>query len=267
MSDLDIRPMGPVIGAEIHGVDLGEELSKKTVDQIEKALLDHLVIVFRGQDITPDQHLDFGRYFGPVYCPAMSAFPPEHPEIMLLDTTTPKGAGADNWHYDATFMPEPPMASVLRPVMLPSGGGGDTCFANMYDAYEALSEPLRGMLDGLNAIHDLTGQLRISVDRGISPEGFEELRQKWPPVEHPVVRTHPLTGRKALFLNKVTGSRLAGLTDRENDLLVPFLLDHVASRRARLHGSAHHASRYDRWRQAALIQRPAPRSSSTFVMS
>ena len=219
--------MGPVIGAEIYGVDLGGELSKQTLYEIEKALLNHLVIAFRGQDITPDQHLEFGRHFGEVYCPPMSAFPPDHPEIMLLDTTTPKGAGADNWHYDATFMPEPPMASVLRPVMLPSGGGGDTCFANMYAAYEALSEPMREMIAGMKAVHDLTRQLRISVDRGISPVGFDELRQQWPPVEHPVVRTHPVTGRKALYLNKVTGSRLVGLTDRENDLLVPFLLDHV----------------------------------------
>ncbi len=227
MSELDVRPMGPVIGAEIHGVDLGAKLSKTTFDQIEKALLDHLVIVIRGQDITPEQHLEFGRHFGEVYCPAMSAFPPEHPEIMLLDTTTPKGAGADHWHTDATFMPEPPMASVLRPVMLPSGGGGDTCFANMYDAYEALSDPIRELLDGMKAVHDLSGQLRISVDRGISPDGFEKLIQKFPPIEHPVVRTHPVTGRKSLFLNKATGSRLVGLTDRENDLLVPFLLDHV----------------------------------------
>ena len=227
MSDLKIRPIGPIIGAEIYGADLSRELSKEAFRQIEKALLDHLVIVIRGQDITPDQHLDFGRRFGEVYCPAMSAFPPEHPDIMLLDTTTPKGAGADNWHTDATFMSEPPMASILRPVMLPSGGGGDTCFANMYEAYEALSEPLRGMLDGMKAVHDLSGQLRISVDRGISPDGFEDLRQKWPPVEHPVVRTHPLTGRKSLYLNKATGSRLVGLTDRENDLLVPYLLDHV----------------------------------------
>ena len=227
MSDLDIRAMGPVLGAEIHGVDLGQELSKEVLDQIEKALLDFLVIVFRGQDITPEQHLDFGRCFGDVYCPSMAAFPPDHPDIMLLDTDAPKGAGADNWHYDATFMSKPPMAAVLRPVMLPAGGGGDTCYANMYDAFEALSEPLREMLDGMKAVHDLTGQLRISVDRGISPEGFDELREKWPPVEHPVVRTHPVTGRKALFLNKVTGSRLAGVSDRENDLLVPFLLDHV----------------------------------------
>lgn len=227
MSDLDIRPMGPVIGAEIHGVDLGGELSKSTLRAIEQALLDHLVIAFRGQDITPAQHLAFGRHFGRVYCPPMSAFPPDHPEIMLLDTKTPKGAGADNWHYDATFMPEPPMASVLRPVMLPAGGGGDTCFANMYAAFDALSAPIRTLLEGMKAVHDLSGQLRISVDRGISPGGFDELRQQWPPIEHPVVRTHPVTGRKALFLNRVTGSRLVGLNDRENALLVPWLLDHV----------------------------------------
>jgi taurine dioxygenase len=226
MSDFEVRPLGPVIGAEIHGVDLGEKLPKATLDRIEKALLDHLVLVFRGQDITPEQHLAFGRNFGEVYCPAMSAFPPDYPDIMLLDTTTPKGAGADNWHYDATFMPEPPLGSVLRPVQLPSSGG-DTCFANMVTAYEALSPALRSMLDGMQAVHDLTGQLRISVDRGISPDGFEELRRQWPPIEHPVVRTHPVTGRKALFLNKVTGSRLKGLSDRENDLLLPFLLDHV----------------------------------------
>lgn len=227
MSDLEIRPMGPVLGADVRGVDLGRALSDSTYAAIEKALLDHLVLAFRGQDITPEQQLAFGRRFGEVYCPPMAAYPPEHPEIMLLDTKTPKGAGADSWHYDATFMPEPPMASILRPVMLPAGGGGDTCFANMYEAYEALSAPIRGMLDRMKAVHDLSGQLRISVDRGISPKGYEELQRQWPPIEHPVVRTHPVTGRKALFLNRVTGSRLVGLTDRENDLLVPYLLDHV----------------------------------------
>ncbi len=226
MTDFEIRPITPAIGAEIHGVDLAKPLSDATFAAIERALLDHMVLVFRGQDITPDQQLDFGRRFGEVYCPAMSAFPPEHPDIMLLDTTTPKGAGADNWHYDATFMEEPPLGAILRPVRLPSSGG-DTCFANMVDAYEALSPTLRGMLDGMTAVHDLTPQLRISVERGISPEDFETLQKKWPPVSHPVVRTHPATGRKALYLNRNTGSRLEGLTARENDLLLPFLLDHT----------------------------------------
>jgi taurine dioxygenase len=198
------------------------------LDGIEQALLDHMVLVFRGQDLTPSQHLDFGRNFGEVYCPAMSAFPPEYPDIMLLDTTTPKGAGADNWHTDATFMPEPPLGSILRPLQLPSSGG-DTCFANMAAAYEALSPPLREMLEDMEAEHDLSAQLRISIDRGISPEDFDTVIAEWPPIRHPVVRTHPKTGRKSLFLNRTTGSRLIGLTARENELLLPFLFDHVRS--------------------------------------
>jgi taurine dioxygenase len=226
MGELSIRDITPAVGAEIRGIDLGEKLPQSTLDTIATTLAERHVIVFRGQNITPDEHLAFGRCFGDVYCPAMAAFPPDHPEIMLLDTTTPRGAGADNWHYDATFMPEPPMGSILRPVQLPRAGG-DTCFASMTAAYDALSPTLRSLLDGMTAVHDLAGQLRISVERGIAPASFEEIREQWPPVEHPVVRTHPVTGRKALFLNKTTGSRLVGLTDRENDLLLPFLLDHV----------------------------------------
>lgn len=228
MSDLEIRAITPTIGAEVRGVDLAGSLAKPTLDQIEKALLEHMVLVFRDQDITPEQHLAFGRNFGDVYCPAMSPFVPDYPEIMLLDTTTPKGAGADNWHCDATFMREPPLGAILRPIELPRSGG-DTCFANMVAAYEALSPTLRSMLDGLTAVHDLTPQLRISVARGLSPEGFDTLQKKWPPVEHPVVRTHPVTGRKSLYLNRNTGSKLVGLTEPENDVVLPFLLDHVRS--------------------------------------
>ena len=208
-------------------VRLGGGLDKAVVDRIEQALLAHHVLVFRGQeDLTPEEHLAFGRLFGDVYCPAMAAYPPKYPDIMLLDTTTPKGAGADRWHYDATFMHDPPLGAVLRPIQLPPSGG-DTCFANMVAAYEALSPTLRSMLDGMKAEHDLTGQLRISVERGISPHGFDELAARFPPIEHPVVRTHPVSGRKALYLSPTTGSRLVDLTPEENDLLLPFLLNHV----------------------------------------
>ena len=226
MRSFEVRPLTPAIGAEIYGVDLSQEIPDSLFERVEKALADHMVLFFREQDITPEQQLDFGRRFGEVYCPAMAAYPPDYPDIMLLDTTTPKGAGADNWHYDATFMPEPPLGAILRPLQLPKSGG-DTCFANMFAAYEALSPGLRGLLDNLEAEHDLSGQLRISIDRGISPEGFDNVIEKWPPVRHPVVRTHPVTGRKALFLNKATGSRLIGLSEKENDLLLPFLLEHV----------------------------------------
>lgn len=226
MSDFETHEIAPVIGSEVHGLDLAKPLAQETIDRIGLLLAERHVLVFRGQDLTPDEQLAFGRHFGDVYCPAMSAYPPEHPDIMLLDTTTPKGAGADAWHYDATFMPEPPMGAILRPVQLPSSGG-DTCFASMTAAWDALSPTLQSMLEGMTAVHDLARRLEVSIERGIAPESYDEIRSKWPPIEHPVVRTHPVTGRKALFLNGNTGSRLVGLTERENDLLLPFLLDHV----------------------------------------
>lgn len=226
MSPVETRPLTTVIGAEIHGVDLSQPLSPDTRKSIDQALLDHMVIFFRDQDITPAQQLDFGRQFGEVYCPAMARQEPNHPDIMLLDQRAPKGEGSDNWHYDATFMERPPLGSILKAVRLPSLGG-DTCFANMAAAFEALSPSIQGMLEGLSAIHDLSSQLRIAIDRGISSADYDALRAEWPPVTHPVVRTHPVTGRKALFVNKNTGSRLEGLTDKENALILPFLFDHV----------------------------------------
>ena len=226
MTTLEVRPLTKVIGAEVHGGDLGRPLDSATKKRIEQAMLDHMVLFFRDQDITPEQQLDFGRHFGDVYCPAMARQEPDHPEIMLLDQVAPKGEGSDNWHYDATFMERPPMGSILKAVRLP-GLGGDTCFTNMAAAFEALSPQMQGFLESLTAIHDLSSQLRIAIDRGISSADYDALRAEWPPVEHPVVRTHPETGRKALFVNRNTGSRLKGLSDRENDLLLPFLFDHV----------------------------------------
>ena len=226
MSSVEVRPVTAVIGAEIRGIDLREPLTEELRAKLEQALCDHMVLFFRDQDITTEQQLAFGRAFGDVYCPAMARQDTEHPEIMVLDQTAPKGEGADNWHYDATFMERPPLGAILRAVQLPSLGG-DTCFANMAAAYEALSPTFQEMLAGVTAIHDLSSQLRIAIDRGISSADYDQLRAEWPPVGHPAVRTHPVTGRKALFLNKNTGSRLEGLTDRENELLLPFLFEHV----------------------------------------
>ncbi len=228
MGQLGIQPLTPVIGAKVDGVDLRGPVSAATLHEIEQALLEHLVLLFRDQDITPEQQLDFGRNFGQVYCPPIARSADGYPELMLLDQSTPRGAGADNWHYDATFMPRPPLGAILKAVQLPRFGG-DTCFANMTAAYEALSPALRSLLDGLTAVHDMTARLRVAIDRGISSDDFDELRAQWPPIEHPVVRTHPVTGRKALFLNYNTGSQLKGVTRSENDLLLPFLFDHIRS--------------------------------------
>ena len=227
--ELRIEPVTSLIGAAISGIDLREPLSVEEKSAIEAALYEHGVLFFRGQDITPEQQVAFSRQFGEISFPPMAPDSDQPPEIMLLDQVGPKGQGADNWHSDNTFMPEPPTGSILKAVRMPKVGG-DTCFANSVAAYEALSQPMRTFLDGLRAIHDIAKPMRRAVEHGIfDPEKLAEIQKEWPPVEHPVVRTHPVTGRKALFVNGNSTTRILELTERENELLLPFLNDHIRS--------------------------------------
>lgn len=228
MARIGVTPLTRALGAEIHGVDLREPLAPETVREIEAALLEHLVLVFRGQDIDPEQQKAFARNFGKLSVPP---FAPKHgtdPEYIVLDQVAPRGQGADQWHSDNTFIAEPPMASILKAVRLPAVGG-DTCFASSFAAYEALSPPLRELCDGLRALHDLTRPLEKAIQHGQSTADLRELQVRFPPVEHPVVRTHPVTGRRGLFVNRNSTTRLLGISERENELLLPFLCDHVRS--------------------------------------
>ncbi len=226
MGSIQIEELTPTIGAEISGVDLRQPLSSSVVAEIEKALLDHLVVFFRNQDITPEQHIAFGRQLGELCFPPFMTDHGERPELLVLDQNYPKGEGTDTWHSDNTFMAEPPLGSILKAVLLPSQGG-DTCFASAYAAYDALSAPLQQMLDGLTAVHDLTATLERANAAGHTQADVAEILAKSPPVEHPVVRTHPRTGRKALFVNANSTTRLLGVTDRESALLLPYLCDHI----------------------------------------
>jgi taurine dioxygenase len=229
MGGIEVRPVTAAIGAEIRGVDLREPLRRDEVEAIEQALAEYVVVFFREQDITPDQQIEFAAQFGEISIPPFSPkYAPPRPELIVLDQTAPKGDGADRWHSDNTFMAEPPMGSVLKAVQLPSVGG-DTCFANMIAAWEALSEPVRGMLDGLTATHDITRPLERGVRGGHVDQDVEALRAKWPPVEHPVARHHPISGRKALFVNSNSTSHINGLTDAESDALLHLLFEHIRS--------------------------------------
>ncbi len=228
MSGLEVRPVTPTIGAEIAGVDLREPLTADDVAALKQALLDHLVLFFRGQDITPKQQIAFARQFGEISIPPIQPKYGSDPELIVLDQVSPKGEGADNWHSDNTFMAEPPLGSILKAVRLPAFGG-DTCFASAYAAYEALSQPMRELVDGLQAEHDLTKPLQKAIAAGHSSANLAELQAKWPPVVHPVARTHPATGRKALYVNGNSTTRLLGVSDRESELLLPFLCDHIRS--------------------------------------
>jgi taurine dioxygenase len=225
---IEIRPLTRAIGAEVEGLDLRRPLADDQVAELRQAWLDHLVLFFRDQPIDDEQQLAFALRFGPMHVSPLQTVHQDAPEIVVLDQLHPVGEGADEWHSDNTFLADPPVASILRAVQLPELGG-DTCFASMYAAYEALSPALREMLDRLRAVHDITRPLQKAIRDGHSSLDLATTQAQCPPVEHNVVVTHPETGRKALFLNRNSTTRLVGLTERENDVLLPFLFDHVRS--------------------------------------
>lgn len=225
---MDVQPMTATIGAEVRGIDLSAPLSDETVAEIRSLLLEHLVLVFREQDISPEDHIAFARRFGPIKNPpvatAHGAGGP--PEINVLDQTAPKGEGADNWHADNTYTETPPMGSLLRVIRLPAIGG-DTAMASMYAAYEALSPAIRELCDGLTAVHDVTRSITKAIARGHSTANLSEMQRRLPPVEHPVVTVHPETGRRILYVNLNSTARILGMNEAESDMLLRFLFDHV----------------------------------------
>jgi taurine dioxygenase len=227
---IEIKRITNIIGAQVSGVDLRNPLSPEEHGEIEKLLLEHLVLVFHGQEITIDEQVVFAKQFGTIADQPFTTRYEKSPEYIVLDQTSPKGEGADSWHSDNSFMAEPPKAAVLKATKLPEVGG-DTCYANMYAAFEGLSKPMQQMVDGLTAVHDITKSLQKAIDAGHAKDDADlrAAQEQWPPVEHPVVRTHPVTGRKLLFVNPNSTTRILGIPERECELLLPFLNDHVRS--------------------------------------
>ena len=219
---IQVRKMTPTIGAEISGVDLSQNLSNLQFDEINRALTENLVIFFRDQKLTIDQHKAFGARFGKLHVhPNAPKGVPEHPEILVIkaDENSKRVAG-EGWHSDVSSDAEPPMGSILYIHEAPPDGGGDTMFANMYVAYESLSEPMRNMLDGLTAIHD-----SLKAHSGRKPgEGSD---MQFPRSDHPVVRVHPVTGRKLLFVDRGFTTRIVQMNQPESDALLEFLFRHI----------------------------------------
>ena len=226
---LTITPLTPAIGGIVEGIDLRGPLSEDDIAQIGAALDDRLVIFFENQPLTPVEQRDFAARFGPLY---LHPFYPGHkdaPEIMVLEHDATRRANADRWHNDVTYLARPPMAAVFCTVDIPPIGG-DTLWANMYLAYEALSEPMKNFVSGLRAVH--------SFAKNFTPERFtalgmddrrEAIYAQHPPVSHPVARTNPVTGRKALFVNQDFTSHIEGVSQRESEVLLRFLFDHMSA--------------------------------------
>ena len=220
---IQIRPLTPLIGATIEGIDLGQGLGNQAFKEIHDALMAHQVIFFRDQEITLDQQKDLGRKFGELHVHPGSPGPEGHPEILIIhaDENSKRIAG-ERWHTDVSCDEEPPMGSILHLNTVPESGG-DTLFASMYAAYDALSEPMKEFLAKLTAIHDGEHVYRGRyADRGVDDAG-----KVYPRAEHPIIRTHPVTGRKGLYVNRTFTTHIPQLAREESDALLDFLWRHA----------------------------------------
>lgn len=248
---VDVQPIAGCIGAEIHGVDLTRPLEAETAAEIRATLLRWKVVFFRDQHLTQDQHVAFGRYFGEVTPahPTLPAMFPDHPEILLLDNQLiaqgekreakgGNGAGREPqggkggaalgfespWHTDVTFLPNPPMGSILRGVVVPDYGG-DTQWTNLVAAYEGLSSQIQRMCDELHAVH----RNHIPVARGeLSPGLKKQFQSQDLQAVHPVVRVHPETGEKAIYVNPGFTDHVVELSRREGRHLLALLYEQLS---------------------------------------
>ena len=219
---IEVRKLTPAIGAEIFGVDLGKPLGNQQFQEVHDALMENLVIFFRDQQMTHDQHKDFGRRFGKLHIhPSSTNENSDHPEILVIKADeNSKYVAGEEWHSDVSCDAEPPMGSILYMKELPPDGGGNTLFASMYRAWETLSPAVQRLCEGLTAVHD--GAQVYGGRFGRKPkEGTS-----FPRNEHPVVRTHPVTGRKALYVNRNFTTHIVGLKKNESDAILEMLYRH-----------------------------------------
>jgi taurine dioxygenase len=217
------------LGALVEDIDLAEELPQASVDRLNELLVEHQILFFRNQPLTPQQQVRFAARFGSLHIHPIYPVLPELPEILVLDTHGDFLPDNDNWHTDVTFSTTPPLAGILSAKQLPSVGG-DTLWSSNLAAYEALSAPIKRMLDGLTAEHSVVKSFPVGR-WGADPkfkERYDRAVAKHPPVTHPVVRTHPVSGRKSLFVNQGFTTHIHELSPAESDAVLAFLYAHCA---------------------------------------
>ncbi len=221
-TELDIRPLSPIIGAEIHGIDLSKPLSDQVVAEVRQALNIHHVVFFRDQELSPAQQADFAAQFGtvteghPVITPL-----PEHPDVLAIDGSVDR---ANWWHTDITFLQQPAFGSILYMLECPEYGG-DTTWASLQDAYDRLADPVRAMCDTLIAIHfDPWFAADVDGQGGYDWQGVHY--DKLLPALHPVVRTHPENGRNGLFVNPQFTQTILGMSKNESNAILEMLYRH-----------------------------------------
>lgn len=223
--NLDIEHLTPAIGSIIHGIDLSDQTQvERYRDDLRRTFIERQVIFFRDQKLAPDAQVSFSRIFG-VVKPVSSTFPfhPDNPHLEILRSVGTK-TGTDVWHADMTWQKDPPIGACLYAVDVPPSGG-DTMWSSMTAAYDALDDKLRTYIDGKNAIHDwegpeVTASVRASAD---AQQRYDDMRKRFPPIEQPVVKVHPETGRRLIYVNTLYTTRIVGVTRAESTTLTNFL--------------------------------------------
>ncbi len=205
-----VEPVTGSIGAEISGVDL-REVDEETQAELHQAWMDHKVLFFRDQELTNAQHVAYGRLFGELEIHPFVDNIADQPEIIVLESTPERFSAAEAWHSDVTFRECPPLGSILYGRIIPPYGG-DTCWANMELAYELLPDELKEEIDGRYAVHSYVK----AFGRGMSEEEQAQARETYPDQKHPLVRTHPVTGRKSLFMARNFMLTIDGMTPEES---------------------------------------------------
>ena len=225
---LDITPLSPTLGARIDGLDLAQPLSGETIVEIRQALLKHEVLFFENQHLTPQQQRDFAARFGELHLHPIRPSVPGTPEVLVLDNQPASDTDTGAWRADVTFIETPPMGSMLYARHAPLEGG-DTLWSSMRAAFAALSPSLRAFLQPLDAEHDFTRSFPpdhlASLNVGI--ERYAWARREYPPVAHPLVRTHPESGRDGLFVNSGFTTRILGLSRAESTKILDLLSEHI----------------------------------------
>jgi alpha-ketoglutarate-dependent taurine dioxygenase len=230
---LTLDRLGPSFGAEVIGLDVRSSTDEQ-VAAIRDALVTYKVLFFRGPDPTDDDQVELGRRIGDLTAahPVAGGVDAAHPEVYSIDSADPEFSFSDVWHTDVTFMEKPPMGSLLRAVELPTYGG-DTSWVDSQLAYESLATPVQQLVDQLTAVHDGNREWgsflkrHLELQGGIGNEWDGERVTELVPVEHPVVRVHPETGRKGLFVNPGFTSHIVGVSDAESRGILDLLYAHL----------------------------------------
>lgn len=225
---LEIAPLSPTLGARVTGLDLAQPLSGEAITEIRQALLKHEVLFFEDQDLTPQQQREFAARFGALHLHPIRPSVPGTPEVLVLGNQPSSDTDTGAWRADVTFIETPPMGSMLYARHVPLEGG-DTLWSSMRAAYAALSPSLRAFLQPLDAEHDFTrsfppdhlASLKVGIER------YAWARREYPPVTHPLVRTHPETGRDSLFVNSGFTTRILGLTKAESRKILELISEHI----------------------------------------